>query len=284
MVVFYGGSFMFKSIKYVLKENINNMYRIYSIAKYELVSDMRDSRLGIFWNFANPIIQIVTYWFVFGLLLSKGNVDEHQLKNIPFIDWMLAGMVVWFFISPCITQGCNAIFSKVNVITKMKFPVSILPATVVLKELFNHLIILSILFLFYIYRGNFPPSLHWLGLVYYCFCAVIFAISLSMVTSVLNMLARDTRKLILACMRLLLYVTPILWPIVKADAYPWVKVIMKINPIYYIVSGYRDCFIFHNGFGFYWKQALAFWVITLLLFSLGSYMMYKFKHKFIDLI
>lgn len=47
---------MLKSIKYVLKENFTNLFRIYSISKYELLSDIRDSRLGIFWNFANPLI------------------------------------------------------------------------------------------------------------------------------------------------------------------------------------------------------------------------------------
>ena len=117
---------MLKSIKYVLKENFSNLFRIYSISKYELLSDIRDSRLGIFWNFANPLIQILTYYFVFGLVMNRKDVD-----GIPFIQWMLAGMVVWFFINPCITQGANAIFSKTGVITKMKFPVSVLPATVV---------------------------------------------------------------------------------------------------------------------------------------------------------
>lgn len=269
---------MLKSITYVLKENVTNLYRIYSIAKYELISDMRDSRLGLFWNFANPAIQIVTYWFVFGLVMERKDVGK-----IPFIEWMLAGMVVWFFINPCITQGCNAIFSKINVITKMKFPVSILPATVVLKELFNHICILFLIFIFFIFRG-INPSWHWLGLVYYMFCAIVFGISLSMVTSVLNMLARDTRKLILAIMRLLLYLTPILWPISKLKHFPWVQLIVKVNPIYYIVSGYRDCFFYHKGFLHYHNQMLCFWIITLFLFTIGSYMMYKFKHKFIDLI
>ena len=45
---------MFKGVSYVVRENVNNLYRIYSIAKYELLADMRDSKLGIFWNFANP--------------------------------------------------------------------------------------------------------------------------------------------------------------------------------------------------------------------------------------
>ena len=84
---------MFKSIRYVLKENFTNLYRIYCISKYELLSDMRDSRLGVFWNFANPAIQIMTYYFVFGLIMNRKAVGK-----IPFIQWMLCGMVVWFLL------------------------------------------------------------------------------------------------------------------------------------------------------------------------------------------
>ena len=49
---------MWKSIVYVVKENLTNLYRIYSISKYELLADMRDSKFGIFWNFASPAIQV----------------------------------------------------------------------------------------------------------------------------------------------------------------------------------------------------------------------------------
>lgn len=269
---------MFKSMKFVLQENFHNLYRIYSISKYELLADMRDSKLGLFWNFAHPTIQILTYWFMFGLVFQKKAVD-----GIDYLPWMLGGMVVWFFISPCITNGCNAIFSKVNVITKMKFPVSILPATVVLKELFNHVCLMIVLLVIFFMFGIYP-SIHWFGLIYYLLCGVIFSICLSLTTSVLNMLARDTRKLILACMRLLLYVTPILWSIDQVKKYPLITLIMKINPIYYVVQGYRDCFFYHYGFLHYWKSGVAFWVITFVLFAIGSYIMYKFKNKFIDMI
>lgn len=268
---------MFKSMKYVLHENFSNLFRIYSISKYELLADMRDSKLGLFWNFANPVIQVLTYWFVFGVILEKKAVS-----GIPYIYWMLGGMVVWFFISPCITNGCNAIFSKVNVITKMKFPVSILPATVVLKEFFNHCCLMLIVFILFVLAGYYP-SIHWLGIIYYMFCAIVFSISLSMTTSVLNMMARDTRKLVLACMRLLLYLTPILWNIPKGLP-GIVKTVLKINPIYYIVQGYRDCFFFHKGIWAYHNYMVAFWIITFVLFAFGSFMMYKFKHKFIDMI
>lgn len=98
---------MLKSIKYVLKENFSNLFRIYSISKYELLSDIRDSRLGIFWNFANPLIQILTYYFVFGLVMNRKDVD-----GIPFIQWMLAGMVVWFLLILVLLKGLMPFFQR----------------------------------------------------------------------------------------------------------------------------------------------------------------------------
>ena len=70
----------------------------------------------------------------------------------------------------------------------------------------------------------------------------------------------------------------------QIERYPIIKMIMKVNPIYYIVAGYRDCFFYHEGMLHYWKQGLLFWAVTFVLFAIGSIMMHKFKHKFIDMI
>ncbi len=269
---------MIKSVQYVLDENFSNLYRIYSIAKYDLLSEMRESNLGAFWNFAHPLIQILTYWFVFGLLFNRKGVDGYG-----YIEWMIAGMCVWFYINPCITKGCNAVYTRKNVVTKMKFPVSILPATVCLQELFNHLCILLIVFFVEIAKGA-RPCIYWLELLWYLPLGFLFATSLSMLTSVLNMLARDVRKMILACMRLLLYMTPILWSIDRVAEWPIVTIIMKANPIFYIVSGYRDAFLYHRGLWAYRHQFIAYIVITLVLFVSGSCLMNRFKKMIIDLI
>lgn len=267
---------MFQSARYVLHENVTNIYRTVSIARYELLADMRDSKLGIFWNFANPAINVFTYWFLFGYVLHRKSVDE-----IPYIVWMLGGMVVWFFISSCITEGCNAIYSKVDVITKMKFPISILPLTVVLKRLFNHFCVMSIVVIIFIAKGYYP-TVHWFGLIYYLLCGILFSFAFSLTSSIFNMLARDTKKLITSCMRLLLYFTPILWDVQMLPK--WMQSIVSCNPIYYVVQGYRDCFFYHKGFGAYTWSMGWFWGITIFLFMVGSYMMCKFKTKFIDMI
>ena len=98
---------MFKSISYVVKENITNLYRIFCIAKYELLADMRDSKFGLFWNFASPAIQVITYWLVFGIGMQRKGYD-----GIPYLPWVIVGSAPWWYISPCITSGCSAIFSK----------------------------------------------------------------------------------------------------------------------------------------------------------------------------
>lgn len=86
---------MLKSLRYVLKENFSNIYRIYCITRYELLADMRDSKLGLFWNFAHPLIQILTYWFAFGVVFNRKAITNYGVET-PYILWMMGGMVVWF--------------------------------------------------------------------------------------------------------------------------------------------------------------------------------------------
>ena len=76
---------MFKSIAYVIKENMTNLYRIFCIARYELLADMRDSKFGLFWNFASPAIQVITYWLVFGIGMQRSGYD-----GIPYLPWVRA--------------------------------------------------------------------------------------------------------------------------------------------------------------------------------------------------
>lgn len=253
------------------------MYRIFCIAKYELLADMRDSKFGMFWNFASPAIQVATYYLVFGLGFSR---DEQQ--GIPYLPWVIVGFCVWWYMQPCIIQGCSAIFSKSNVITKMKFPVSVLPMSVCIKELFNHFCMLMVAFVVLLIFG-YTPTIHWVSLIYYLFCALALVETLALITSVLTMLYRDVKKLITSLMRMLLYLSPVLWPAHFTNM-PILNFIMKLNPVYYIVQGYRDSVFFEKGILEHPAMMLYFWVCILIMFTIGCGLMYRFKTKFIDMI
>lgn len=269
-----------KSVFFVIKENVVNFYRTVSIARYELLSDMRDTKLGLLWNFLNPIIQLFTFWLVFGIGLRNGR----SVGTISFLPWMVVGMTVWFFVSPCITHGVGCIYAKRNIITKMKFPVSILPTTIVMKELFNHICMLVLILGILVYRGHIP-NMYWFGVLYYMFCAICFCIALNMITSVLNMFTRDVAKLVKALMRMLLYLTPILWTLENIKGYSEVLLyILKMNPLYYIVEGYRGSLFFQDPFYNHPAQTMYFWSVVIIMFVIGSVLMYKFRRKFIDMM
>lgn len=272
---------MFKSISYVIKENINNLYRIYCIAKYELLADMRDSKFGLFWNFASPAIQVFTYWLIFGIVWNR------QANNgVEYLPWLVVGYSAWWFIQPCLQNGCSAIFSKINVITKMKFPVSVLPATICLKELFNHACVLVIALVVLLINGYYP-CLNWLYLLYYAFAAFVFVHAVSLILSVLTMLWRDVKKLVTSLLRMLMYFSPIIWDCSFPSRIPGAMIlnkVMKLNPVYYIVTGYRES-IFYGKTPFdHPMNTLYFWGITFVLFAFGCTLMYKFKRKVIDMV
>ncbi len=269
-----------KSVLFVLKENFSNIYRTLSIVRYELKSDIRDTQLGYAWNILNPLIQLFTFWLVFGI----GIRNNQSVGPVSFLPWMVVGMTVWFFVSPSITKGVGCIYNKRNIISKMKFPTSILPVTIVLQELINHVVMMCIVIGILIGRGHIPNT-HWFIVVYYMFCAFCFCVSFNMITSVLNMISRDVKKLVVACMRMLLYLTPILWTLdMLSMHHPMIAIVLKMNPLFYIVEGYRGSLFFMDSPLNHPAQTTFFWAVVLVMFVIGSILMYKFRTKFIDML
>ena len=268
---------MYESISYLIKEHKENVHRIFSIARYEILAENRDSYLGFVWSILGPLIQIGTYWFVFGMGIRNGS----DVNGVPYIQWMLAGIIVWFFVSACIRKGTSAIHSKASVISKIKFPTSILVTTVVVSELFNHIIMVGIMFIILLTQGyNF--NLDNLQLIYYMICSIFFCISFGLVFSVLNMITRDVKKFVTSTIRMLFYVTPILWTMENLPG--WIQFIMKCNPIYYLVEGYRVSLFSANGFTMEITTTLIFWIVTISLFLIGSILTYRNRYRFIDLM
>ena len=86
---------LINSLKYVVIENIQNLYRIFCIVKYEILAENRDSKLGMLWSILDPLIQIFAYWFSFGFGIRGGK----PVNGVDYINWMLVGLTPWFFLS-----------------------------------------------------------------------------------------------------------------------------------------------------------------------------------------
>lgn len=266
-----------KNLIFLTKEHIDNSYKIFRLSWHDFTVRHRGSYLDILWVILGPLIQIGVYWFVFGLGIRNGR----PIDGIPFLPWMLSGLIPWFFINSSIIQGANSISAKQGIITKMRFPISIIPLSTILVQFYNHLVMLLMLIITNVALG-YKVTFYALQLIYYLSAGVIFLTSLAWITSTLVIIIKDIQKLIQSTMRLIFYLTPILWS--PSNLPKWLQILLENSPIYYLVQGYRNSLLYYRVFYIDLRQTLIFWIITICFILIGSSLQMRFRNKFIDLL
>lgn len=266
-----------KPTGHVLRELRENLRRMFRVAQYDYRVVNKDSYLGRLWGLLNPLIQIGTFWFVFGVGIRSGrDVDGH-----PFLIWMLCGLLPWFLINTGMLTGASSIYAKANTVLRLHYPLATIPMGSVLVAFFDHVVMLIILFAVALIYG-YTPDLYWLNLLYYMAYTIFFLTALSLITSTLTMIARDFLKLLQSLMRLLFYVTPILWTMEAMPA--GYQMVMKASPILYIVNGYRDSLLYHRSFFDQPMETAGFLLFTAVLFIVGCHMHMKHRSQFLDML
>ncbi|MDU4912110.1 ABC transporter permease [Clostridium baratii] len=265
------------NLVFVLKEHKENWYRIRRLAVYDFIAPLRDTYLGMIWIVLNPLLQISVYWIVFGMGIRNGRpVDGH-----PFLLWMLAGLIPWFYIGSAISGGALCIYNKSQMLTKMKFPSSIIPTYTTLTKLIETIPTIGILFIVYAFYG-YKINLYSIQIIYYFFSVTILIIGLSLLNSALVMAIRDINRIITTIVRFLFYLTPILW--VPSKGTSFINVIIKLNPFTYIIDGIRESLLYNKSFIENINGTIYFWGFTIIIFLLGITVHMKLRNKFADMI
>ncbi|MBY0184878.1 ABC transporter permease [Bacillus altitudinis] len=269
----------------ILKEQISSFSLIMRLAVYETKSKYQMNYLGVLWQFLNPLIQMLAYWFVFGMGIRGGEPIVIGGIEVPFIIWMLAGLIPWFFISPTILDGSNSVFKRINMVSKMNFPISALPSVVIMSNLFSYFVMMALYFIALIFNGIYP-DMHWLQYIYYFICMIAFMFSFSLFNSTISVLVRDYQFLLQSVTRLLFFLLPIFWNISEklTGEKAWIADILRLNPFFYIIDGFRNSLLKGEWFFQDVKYTLYFWLITLLFLTIGSLLHMKFRDKFVDFL
>lgn len=270
-----------KSIINVIKEQIDHFYLIRRLSLYELKSQNKNNYLGMAWEIINPAIQILIYWFVFGTLRERAPIDVGG-ESIPFFSWLLAGFFLWIFFYQATIQGSKSIYTRLRMLSKMNFPLSIIPSYVIFSQFYVHLIMVVITIVIFQFRG-FYIDIYYLQLIYFMFAALCLIFAISLITSTLSTIIRDVHMLLNSVLRMMLYLSGVLWPITLLMDYPAIMSLMKLNPLFYLIEGYRSSFF---GTEWYfitnWEYTLYFWIIVFVLLWFGSVLHLKFRRHFID--
>lgn len=248
------------------------------LSKNDFKTRFAGSYLGIVWAFVQPIVTVLVYWFVFEVGLRSG-----QVLNVPFVLWLIAGLVPWFFFSDALNAGTNALIEYQYLVKKVVFQISVLPLVKVISNFFVHLVFVAFTLILYILHG-FMPDLYTLQIVYYSFCTFILVLALCYITSAMVGFFRDLSQIINIILQVGVWMTPIMWNMDTMNVPEVLKIVLKVNPMYYIVAGYRDALI--NKVWFWENMGLTmyFWIITMFLIGLGMFTFKKLRVHFADVL
>ena len=251
-----------------------------NLAKNDFKTKYAGSYLGMIWAFIQPIVTIAVYWFVFSVGFRAGDVGDY-----PFVLFIVVGIIPWFFFSDALNGGTNAMTDYNYLVKKVVFNIDILPFVKVVSALFVHCFFIAFALILATCLG-YPPTLYTLQMLYYVVCSVTFVLGLSYLTSAIVVFFRDLGQFInIFILQVGVWLTPIMWN-AEAMLSPTVHKLFKLNPMYYIVSGFRDSVLVHHWF---WKGetllwTLYFWTITLLAFGLGVKIFRRLKIHFADVL
>lgn len=195
--------------------------------------------------------------------------------------WIITGLIPWFFFSEVMGNVTNCFSEYSYLVKKVVFKVSIIPLVKIISALFIHIFFLCIVAYICLLYG-IPLQLANIQLLYYTFCLVVFSVGVSLITSSINVLFRDMTQIVGICLQFGIWLLPILWNTQTFDN-KYIR-ILKLNPLYYIVQGYRDTLIYGKSITSDIKYGIYFWCVTIAIFVLGTFVFKRLKPHFADVL
>ncbi len=265
-----------KSLFNFLRLILSHKYLIISMVRRDIASQYIGSFLGFLWSFIHPLALICVFWVVFSI-----GFKVQPVHDVPFVVWLTAGMAIWFAFAESVSGSSGAVTANANLIQKTVFPSQILPFIKILSCLVTHAVFLSVLFLLILFQ-QMPFSLWFFQAFYYLFCMIVLVLGLGWGLSALNVFIRDTGQVVAVFLQIGFWATPIFWDIniMPPDLQGWIK----LNPVFYLVQGYRDSFIYFVPFWHYPWLTLYFWSVTIFIFVVGAVLFQKLKPHFADVL
>jgi lipopolysaccharide transport system permease protein/teichoic acid transport system permease protein len=219
---------------------------------------------------------ILVYWFVFSV-----GFRVQPVANVPFILTYVCGLMPFLLFSETLSNSAEVVLKNTHLVKKTLFPTEILPAVQLLAGLAGQGILLAIVAVLLPVNGV-PFSLYNLQVLYYLFALSVLCLGLSWFLAAANVYCRDLAHILKVVLNVWFWATPIVWPleIMPASYQP----LLKLNPLYYIVEGYRGSLLYQVPLWHDYRAALYFWTVSLALFAGGAAAFRKLKPGFGDVL
>ena len=225
--------------KSVLDVDLKSVWRyrdlIYMLVRRDIVVQYKQTILGPLWYLVQPLLTTIMFMFVFG------GIANISTEGMPQPLFYMAGLLLWNYYSSCFT-ACSDIFgTNAAVFGKVYFPRLVVPIATIISNLLKMLIQLGLFVAFYVYYAikGAPICLNWSLLLFPLLVVMtaLHAMSWGLIVSSLTTKYKDLKFLISFAVQLLMYATPIVYPLSAApQKYRW---ILELNPLTPIMEAFK---------------------------------------------
>lgn len=263
---------MIETIKLIFDEHRQYKKQIFKLAKSDLVRTYKGAALGWSWAVIKPMVTIFVFWFGFTVGLRSGK----PVEGYPYFLWLVAGFLPWFYMSDSITGGASCIRRYKHLVTKMKFPISVIPTYYNISNLYVHFALLAITICLFAVFG-FMPDMYYLQIPLYMAMMFVYFVVWSLFAGLLSSISKDFQNLVGALSRAIFWMSGIIYNVnkIENDA---VILLLKFNPVTVIATGYRNVFIYKKWF-FEDPIDIVCYLITTTIFIILALVMFKKTRK-----
>ena len=230
----HGGGCL-STLSTILKDNWEWRGQIRRLALFELTKRSRGAALGWAWFFVKPAVYIFCFWFAIEVGLRAVHTDPN---GPPFILWLSAGIVPWFFMQEMLGQGIDVMHRFPYLVNKIKFPLSAISTLYATATMIVQLMLQAVIVVIYLACGQ-PLDFYLLQIPFLLVIMYVFWIMFSILMSPLCAMSKDVKNLMGALSTPFFWLSGVIFNVkdIPIDAVQW---ILYFNPITFLVTGFRD--------------------------------------------
>ncbi len=251
---------------------------IIMFVRRDFFSLYKQTILGPLWFFIQPLLTTLTFTVIFG------NIAKLDTDGMPKVLFYLSGITAWNYFSDCLMKTSETFNVNASIFGKVFFPRLVVPLSVVISNLIKFGIQLLLFLAFYLYfllgDNNIHPTSAILLLPVLLLMMAALGLGTGILVSSLTTKYRDLRFLVQFGTQLLMYTTPVIFPLSKLpEQYKW---IMAANPMTPIIETFRYAFLGTGTFS--WGLLGYSAAVTVIIFAVGIVLFNRVQKTFMDTV
>jgi lipopolysaccharide transport system permease protein len=248
------------------------------LVRRDFVATYKQTILGPIWFFVQPILTTLTFMLIFGRIAGIST------EGLPMVLFYMAGITMWNYFSECLTRISTVFKDNANIFGKVYFPRLIMPLSIVVSNLVKLGIQLSLFLLFWLYfllfKGSIHPNMYILLVPLLILIMGAQALGFGMIITAMTNKYRDLVFLLTFGIQLLMYATPVIYPLSKVGPkYRW---LVLANPMSSIVETFRFGFLGKGSFS--WGALVYSSGVTIAILLFGIVIFNKVERTFMDAV